>query len=58
MDGEQHLLGVVDMELYTDELCQLGEASNREHLFQLLGVQVTSARQRSPLLDFRNRASW
>ena len=31
VDGEQHLLGMVDLELYTDELCQLGEASNREH---------------------------
>jgi magnesium transporter len=58
VDAERHLLGVVDMELYTDELGQLGEASNREHLFQLLGVQVTSANQRSPLLAFRNRAPW
>jgi magnesium transporter len=58
VDAEQRLLGVVDMELYTDELGQLGEASNREHLFQLLGVQVTSARQDSPLRAFRNRAPW
>src|SRR5262249_13246986 len=58
VDAEQRLLGVVDMELYTDELGQLGEASNREHLFQLLGVQVTSARQESPLRAFRNRAPW
>src|SRR5689334_16310420 len=41
VDAERHLLGVVDMELYTDELGELGEASNREYLFQLLGVQVT-----------------
>ena len=58
VDAERHLLGVVDMELYTDELGELGEASNREHLFQLLGVQVTSAHQRSPLLAFRSRAPW
>lgn len=58
VDAGKRLLGVVDMELYTDELGQLGEASNREHLFQLLGVQVTSANQRSPLLAFRNRAPW
>jgi magnesium transporter len=58
VDAQKRLLGVVDMELYTDELGQLGEASNREHLFQLLGVQVTSARQDSPLRAFRNRAPW
>jgi Mg/Co/Ni transporter MgtE len=38
VDAKQHLLDVVDVELYTDELGQLGEASNREHLFQLLGT--------------------
>lgn len=58
VDSEQHLLGVVDMELYTDEMGQLEEASNREHLFQLLGVQVTDAQQRSPWLAFRSRAPW
>jgi magnesium transporter len=58
VDTEKHLLGVVDMELYTDEMGQLEEASNREHLFQLLGVQVTDAHQRSPLLAFRSRAPW
>lgn len=58
VDSEQHLLGVVDMELYTDELGELGDASNREQLFQLLGLQVTSTNQGSPLLAFRSRAPW
>jgi len=58
VDAERHLLGVVDMELYTDELGELGEASHRENLFQLLGVQVTDAHQRSPLQAFRSRAPW
>ena len=58
VDAEKRLLGAVDLETYTQELGQLGEASNRETLFQLLGVQATSARQRSPLLAFRSRAPW
>jgi magnesium transporter len=58
VDAQKRLLGVVDMELYTDELGQLGEAANQEQLFQLLGVQMTSAQQRSPLLAFRHRAPW
>jgi magnesium transporter len=58
VDSDKRLLGVVDMELYTDELGQLGEASKGEDLFQLLGVKMTTALQRSPLLAFRNRAPW
>jgi magnesium transporter len=58
IDADKRLLGVVDLEMYTDELGQLGEASNQEHLFQLLGVQVTDAQQHSPLLAFRHRAPW
>lgn len=58
VDDEKRLLGVVDMELYTDELGQLGEASKGEDLFQLLGVKMTTAQQLSPLLAFRHRAPW
>jgi magnesium transporter len=58
VDADRRLLGAVDLELYTEELGQLGEASNREDLFQLLGVQISSAQQRSPLLAFRSRAPW
>jgi magnesium transporter len=58
VDDDKHLLGVVDVELYTDELGQLGEASKREDLFQLLGVKMTAASQRSPWLAFRSRAPW
>jgi magnesium transporter len=58
VDADKRLLGVVDMELYTDELGQLGEASKGEDLFQLLGVKMTTAQQRSSLLAFRHRAPW
>lgn len=58
VDAGKRLLGVVDVELYTDELGQLGEASKREDLFQLLGVKMTAAQQRSALLAFRHRAPW
>jgi magnesium transporter len=58
VDAEKRILGVVDMELYTDELGQLGEASKGEDLFQLLGVKMTTAQQSSPLLAFRHRAPW
>lgn len=58
VDNDKHLIGVVDMELHTDELRQLDDASRREDLFQLLGVKITTALQRSPWLAFRHRAPW
>ncbi len=58
VDASRRLLGVVDMELYTDELGQLSDASNREYLFQLLGMYATSARQDSSWQAFRDRAPW
>ncbi len=58
VDADKRLLGVVDVELYTDELGQLEEVSKGEDLFQLLGVKMTTAQQRSPLLAFRHRAPW
>src|SRR5262245_14907198 len=58
VDAERRLLGVVDMELYTDELGQLGDANNRDDLFQLLGVHVASTQRGSPLAAFRHRIPW
>jgi magnesium transporter len=58
VDAAGRLLGVVDMELYTEELGQLSDASNREYLFQLLGMYATSARQDSSWRAFRDRAPW
>jgi magnesium transporter len=58
VDSAGHLLGVVDLELYTDELGQLGDANNREDLFQLLGVHVARARKGTPLFAFRHRFPW
>src|SRR5262249_48032535 len=58
VDDRQKLLGVVDMELYTDEVGHLGDANYRDDLFQLVGVQVANARQDGPLSAFRNRFPW
>jgi magnesium transporter len=58
VDDTGRLLGVVDLELYTDELGRLGDASSREDLFQLLGVHVAQARQDAPRAAFRNRFPW
>jgi magnesium transporter len=58
VDDQRRLLGVVDMELYTGQLGQLGDPSYRDDLFQLVGVHLAHARQDSPLSAFRARFPW
>jgi magnesium transporter len=58
VDDKQRLLGVVDMELYTDELSRLGDANVGDDIFQLVGVHLANAQQASPLFAFRHRFPW
>jgi magnesium transporter len=58
VDEERRLLGVVDVELYTDEIGALQDGRVRDDLFQLLGVHADGARDGSPLGAFRQRFPW
>ncbi len=58
VDAQQRMLGVVDVELYTDELSQLGEGRVQDDLFQLLGVKVAAGQSGSSWSDFRRRFPW
>jgi magnesium transporter len=58
VDDDRRLLGVVDVELYTDEVSSLGAAGQADDLFQTIGVRLADARQPSPLPAFRKRFPW
>jgi magnesium transporter len=58
VDEERHLLGVVDVELYTDEIGHLSDADKRDDLFQAIGVYADEAQKSSPLGSFRRRFPW
>jgi magnesium transporter len=58
VDEQCRLLGVVDVELYTDELTNLGDAAQQDDLFQTIGVHLTDGRQDTPLFAFRRRFPW
>lgn len=58
VDEEHKLLGVVDVELYTDELSDLDGKESNDDLFQLIGVHLADARQTSPVAAFRHRFPW
>jgi magnesium transporter len=58
VDAERRLLGVVDIELYTDELDQLNDAEKLNELFQAIGVYAGEAAASSPLRAFLQRFPW
>ena len=59
VDAERRLIGAIDVELYTDELHELGDGnSNHDDLFQLVGVHLARARQPGTWRAFRTRFPW
>src|SRR5206468_4228678 len=58
VDGEKRMIGLVDVDLYTEELTDLDRREGNDELFQLIGVHVTTAQQGNPLMAFRQRFPW
>jgi magnesium transporter len=60
VDAHRRLIGVVDVDLYTEELAETGEEgpSDRDDIFQLIGVRLTRSQQARPLRAFRGRFPW
>jgi len=58
VDAENHLVGVVDVSLFTDEIFGVTEKQTAEDVFQLIGLRVAQARRVSPLIDFQHRFPW
>ncbi len=58
VDEEGRLLGAVDVQIYADETFELAEAQRVHQLFQMLGVSVREARDRSPWRGFQSRMPW
>jgi magnesium transporter len=58
VDKERRILGLVDVELYTDEVRDMSDASHRDALFQLVGVLQARGQHASLLFAFRQRFPW
>ncbi len=58
VDDEMRLLGVVDVNLFTDEIFGVAERQSAEDMFQLIGVHVAAARRATPLQGFKTRFPW
>jgi magnesium transporter len=58
VDDEERLIGVVDVDLYTEELSDLERREGNDDLFQLIGVHLTDAEARSTRTQFVRRFPW
>lgn len=58
VDEERRMLGIVDVDLYTDELADVERREGLDDLFQLIGVHFEDSQVRSPLAAFRSRFPW
>lgn len=58
VDSESRLIGVVDVELYTEELSDIDRREGSDELFQLIGVHLDAVKQTSPVLAFTIRFPW
>ncbi len=58
VNQEQQVVGIVDVELYTDELADLDRREDKDDLFQLIGVHLTESQQGSSVLAFKSRFPW
>lgn len=58
VDEEKRLIGLIDVELYTQEISDLARHSESADIFQLIGVHVASVRQASVPVVFRYRFPW
>lgn len=58
VDEQRRIVGIVDVELYTNELSDLDRTERNDYLFQLIGVHLTETQQSSPLVSFRKRFPW
>jgi magnesium transporter len=58
VDAQRRVVGLVDVDLYTQEMSDIEKREGNDDLFQLVGVHLTEAQQGNPLLAFRLRFPW
>jgi magnesium transporter len=58
VDDDRRIVGVVDVELYTEELADLDRSERNDDLFQLIGVHVAEAQRATAYGAFRERFPW
>ncbi len=58
VDDEKHILGVVDVNLFTEEVFDIAERNQMDSFFESLGFRLSSVRDALPLKAFKFRFPW
>ena len=58
VDEQQHMVGIVDVGLFTEEVFDLAERQQAETIFESIGLRIEQVRGASPLKAFRFRFPW
>jgi magnesium transporter len=58
VDDERHILGIIDVGLFTQEVLDMGEKEQTDELFESLGFHISQVRAASPWQAFRLRFPW
>jgi magnesium transporter len=58
VDGWQHLVGTVDVSMFTDEVFNITERQRTDEVFETIGFRASQVRDASPARVFRYRFPW
>jgi magnesium transporter len=58
VDDDDHLIGVVDVGLFTDEVLDFAEKRQVDTMFEAMGVRLSTLRDAGPLTYVRGRFPW
>ena len=58
VDGLGRIIGVIDVNQFTDEVLNLAEREQADSVFEALGFRVSQVRDASPIKAFRIRFPW
>jgi magnesium transporter len=58
VDPQRRIIGVLDVELYTEEISDLVRQEENENIFQLIGVRLAQGPRASVAAAFRGRFPW
>ncbi len=59
VDNDNKILGIVDINLFTDDVVSLNHQRQLENIFQMIGVHVSIGKKKvSPWSDFKGRFPW
>jgi magnesium transporter len=58
IDEQRRIVGIVDVNLFRDEIFGIAEHEKMDEVFEILGFQISEVRDASPIRAFRYRFPW